>query len=203
MSGPQEPPPAARDRLRAARADREQVIEALKDAFVRGCLTRDELGARAGQALSARTYAELAAVTAAIPASPAPASPAPASPAPAGSARPLAPTLHLPLARAVVWSASCVVIAFVAVLVSVWLGDDPLNPRPLAGLEPMFLTVAVAAVFAAGLFLVAGVTNSVEQRCSRRPAPPRAPVAAPAPPVPAPRAVPGLRNHGNAPSSWL
>jgi hypothetical protein len=161
MSGRQEPPPAGRDRLRAARADREQVIEALKNAFVQGCLTRDELGARASQALSARTYAELTAVTAGIP----------ASPAPAGPARPLAPTLHLPLAKAAVWSASCLVIAFVAVLVSVWLGDDPLNPRPLAGLEPMFLTVAVAAVFAAALFLVAGVTNSVEQRCSRRPAP--------------------------------
>jgi hypothetical protein len=83
MSGSQKPAAAARDQLRAARGDREQVIEALKNAFVQGCLTRDE-----------------------------------------------------------------------------------------PGLEPMFLTMAVAAVFAAGLFLVAGVTNSVEQRCSRRPAPP-------------------------------
>jgi hypothetical protein len=167
MSGPQDPAAAGRDRLRAARADREQVIEALKDAFVQGCLTRDELGARAGQALSARTYAELAAVTAGIPASP-------AGPAPAGPARPLAPTLRLPLARAVLWSASCLVIAFAAVLVGVWLDDDPLHPSPIVGLVPLFLTVAVAAVFAAGLILVAGVTNSIEQRCSRRSAaPPR------------------------------
>jgi hypothetical protein len=158
MSGPQDPAAAGRDRLRAARADREQVIEALKGAFVQDCLTRDELGARVGQALSARTYAELAAVTASIPAGPAPAAPT----------RPLAPTLHLPLARAVVWSANSLVIAFAAVLVSVWAGDDPLHPSPIAGLIPMFLTVAVAAVFAAGLFLVAGVTNAVEQRISRR-----------------------------------
>jgi hypothetical protein len=160
MSGPQDPAAAGRDRLRAARADREQVIEALKGAFVQDCLTRDELGARVGQALSARTYAELAAVTASIPAGPAL--------APAALTRPLAPTLHLPLARAVVWSANSLVIAFAAVLVSVWAGDDPLHPSPIAGLIPMFLTVAVAAVFAAGLFLVAGVTNAVEQRISRR-----------------------------------
>ena len=34
MTGPQDPAAAGRDRLRAGRADREQVIETLKDAFV-------------------------------------------------------------------------------------------------------------------------------------------------------------------------
>jgi len=33
-------------------ADREQVIEALKDAFVQGRLTRHELDTRVGQALA-------------------------------------------------------------------------------------------------------------------------------------------------------
>ena len=56
--------------LRASHADREQVISALKVAFVQGRLTEDELGARAGQAYSSRTYAELAEVTADIPAEP-------------------------------------------------------------------------------------------------------------------------------------
>jgi len=60
-------PAAGRDQLRASHADREQVIQALKAAFVRGQLTRDELGMRAGQALAARTGAELAALTADIP----------------------------------------------------------------------------------------------------------------------------------------
>jgi uncharacterized protein DUF1707 len=59
---------SARGRLRASDADREQVIGALKDAFVQGRLTRDELGARTTGALTSRTYAELAAVTADIPA---------------------------------------------------------------------------------------------------------------------------------------
>ena len=54
--------------LRASHADREQVIEALKAAFVQGRLTKDELEARAGRAFAARTYAELAALTTDLPA---------------------------------------------------------------------------------------------------------------------------------------
>jgi DUF1707 SHOCT-like domain len=56
--------------LRASYADREQVIDALKVAFVQGRLTKSELDARVGWALAARTYAELAAVTADLPAGP-------------------------------------------------------------------------------------------------------------------------------------
>ena len=50
--------------VRASHADREQVIDALKAAFVQGRLTEDEFDARAGQAFASQTYAELAAVTA-------------------------------------------------------------------------------------------------------------------------------------------
>ena len=67
MTGPEDPAAAGRDRLRAGHADREQVIGTLKDAFVHGRLTSDELDARTGRALSARTYADLAALTADIP----------------------------------------------------------------------------------------------------------------------------------------
>ena len=56
--------------LRASDADREQVIDTLKDAFVQGRLTMDELGMRTGQALVSRTYAELTAITADIPGRP-------------------------------------------------------------------------------------------------------------------------------------
>ena len=59
---------SARSHLRASDADREQVIDTLKDAFVQGRLTRDELGMRTIRVLTSRTYAELAAVTADIPA---------------------------------------------------------------------------------------------------------------------------------------
>lgn len=66
---------AGRGRPRASHADREQVIDTLKAAFVQGLLTKDELDARVGQAFASRTYAELAAVTTDIPAGPAPAQP--------------------------------------------------------------------------------------------------------------------------------
>ena len=54
-------------RLLASDADREQVIDALKAAFVQGLLTKDEFDLRVGQTLGSRIYAELAAVTADIP----------------------------------------------------------------------------------------------------------------------------------------
>jgi DUF1707 SHOCT-like domain len=69
--GPVDPVAAAHGRLRASDADRERVIEALKVAFVRGRLSKDELDRRAVRALTARTYADLAAVTAGVPARPA------------------------------------------------------------------------------------------------------------------------------------
>ena len=65
-AGPGNPMAAAKGsgHIRASDADREQVIDALKDAFVRGRLTKDELSVRAGRALGSRTYAELTAITA-------------------------------------------------------------------------------------------------------------------------------------------
>ncbi len=59
---------AARGHLRASHADREQMIDTLKAAFLQGRLTKDEFDARVGQALTSRTYAELATVTADVPA---------------------------------------------------------------------------------------------------------------------------------------
>jgi hypothetical protein len=52
--------------LRASHANREQVIDALKAAFVDGRLTKDEFDLRVGQVLAA--YANLDALTADIPA---------------------------------------------------------------------------------------------------------------------------------------
>src|SRR5215469_12285223 len=58
----------AQGRIRASHADREQVIGVLKAAFVQGRLTSDEFGTRVGQAFTSKTYAELAAITADLPA---------------------------------------------------------------------------------------------------------------------------------------
>ncbi len=72
--------------IRASDAERERVVELVKAAFIAGLLTRGELGQRVGGALTARTHADLARVSAGIPASVA--APAPPAPGPASTAQP-------------------------------------------------------------------------------------------------------------------
>jgi hypothetical protein len=61
---------ASRSGLRASHADRDQVVDTLKDAFVQGRLTKDEFDSRVAHALAARTYADLATLSADLPAVP-------------------------------------------------------------------------------------------------------------------------------------
>jgi len=152
---------AGRGPMRASHADREQVIEVLKDAFVHGRLTKDELEARAGRALAARTCAELAPLTADIPAA------RPAS----RPTRPLVPARHRPMAKVVARSGGCLALAAAAVWASFIL--DPGGPgadRPWAGL---MLLVAQYAAIAGVWILWSGVATSVQQRRSGRHLPPR------------------------------
>ena len=71
MAGPEDETAAAqgegRGEFRASHADREQVIEVLKAAFVQGRLAKEEFDLRVGRAFAARTHAELAVVTASLP----------------------------------------------------------------------------------------------------------------------------------------
>ena len=70
MAGPEDEMAAGeagRGSVRAYR-EREQAIKVLKAAFVQGLLAKDEFDLRLGQAFAARTYAELVAVTADLPA---------------------------------------------------------------------------------------------------------------------------------------
>jgi len=167
---PQDPAAAGRERIRA-HADREQVLETLKDAFVRGRLTKDELETRAGLALAARTHADLAALTADIP----PASAAPAAPAAAGAgaARPLAPPHRRPLARAATGSGISLVIAAAAVRAAFILDPGPPGPTPYHSWARLMLFLAFMAVLAALGFAGYGAITSVEQRRSRRQLPPQ------------------------------
>ena len=82
---------ADRDHLRASHADREQVVGTLKAAFVQGRLTKDELD---GPVFTARTYAELAEVTADLPAGLA--DPRPPAPARGSVNRKRKPSRHFP-----------------------------------------------------------------------------------------------------------
>ena len=79
----------AHDSMRASSADRERAVDVLKAGFAEGRLTQDEYNDRMGQAYSARTYGELAMLTADLPAGvgPMPAWPVPAyqPPPPSGT----------------------------------------------------------------------------------------------------------------------
>jgi hypothetical protein len=147
MTGPRDPAAAGRGRLRAGHADREQVIETLKTAFVHGRLTKDELDARAGRALAARTHADLAALTADLP----------ADPAAAESARPPAVARRWPLARAVGKSGICLIIAATAVRLAFLADPGPPGPTPYHSWAPLCLLIAFSAVLAALGFLGHGV----------------------------------------------
>jgi Domain of unknown function (DUF1707) len=60
-------PPCDQGRMLASTADRERALDVLKAGFAEGRLTREEHEARAGGVQSARTYADLAALTGDLP----------------------------------------------------------------------------------------------------------------------------------------
>jgi hypothetical protein len=184
--GPQDPM-ARRDRLRAGHADREQVIEALKTAFVDGRLTKSELAARTGRALAARTYADLAALTADIPAEPVTDLPAPAVTRPAG---PPAPAIRRPLAKAAAGSGLCLVVAAAAIGISHHFDPGGPGPNPYHAWSASFYLLSIIAVITALSVLVHGVATSIEQRRSRGQLPP--------PPGPGGHALDGERYDGTS-----
>jgi Domain of unknown function (DUF1707) len=163
MTGPEDERAAAvggRGHLRASRTDRERVIELLKAAFVEERLDKDEFDARVVQALASRTYAELAAVTADIPADLPVAGVAavePAAAAPAAADRTSTPARTL--AKAAFRACLCVIVA--AALVGVAF----LTQNPVLVLFAVY-SVPAAAIAVSG-FLGYGVIDAWQERRSR------------------------------------
>jgi hypothetical protein len=165
MTGPDEKAAASGGHLRAAHDDREHTIEVLKTAFVQGRLDQDELRSRVGQAFTSRTYAELAALTADIPARPADARltdarPADARPADARPARARpSGTPARTLAKAACRAGMCILAALALV--------------GLMALTDMQFFAALAyyggigAMIAASGFLGYGVVDAWHERRSR------------------------------------
>jgi uncharacterized protein DUF1707 len=152
---------AGRGRMRASHADREQVIDTLKTAFVNGRLTRDELDARTGRALAAPTYADLATLTADIP-------PAPAA---AGSARPPAPARRRRLARAAAQSGICLIV--MAAAMGAWLIANPEGSGLDHSVAQLMLALAACAMWAALGIMGCAVFAAWDERSSRGQLPPR------------------------------
>jgi len=162
MTGPDEGGLAGRGHLRAAQADREQAITVLKTAYAQGRLTKDELEARAGQAFASRTYAELGALTADIPAGLPAASPAAASPGAAGSdaAWPRPSTPARTMAKAARRSGVCLLVA-VALVEGAYLAGNFL-----------LIVAAFFALIAASGFFGYGILDAWQERRSHAQLPP-------------------------------
>ena len=164
-------PAASRDQLRAGHADRDQVIETLKTAFVDGRLTKNELDAQTGRALAARTYADLAALSADIPAKAAEPVAAPSGPA-RPLAQPPASAIRRPLAKAAAASGVCLVVVAAARQLNNHFDPGGPGPDPHHSLGAMCFLVGVIALMAALFILGTGIVISIEQRRSGR-KPPR------------------------------
>jgi Domain of unknown function (DUF1707) len=116
------------DRLPVSPVAREQVIRILKAALSQGRLTEDEHDARAAQASAARSDAELAALTADLPAG----------------------LLARPPKASDVWKAVCVIVAAASVLGAIVLWNPDNFPAFAMGLFAA-ATLIVAPVITVGL----------------------------------------------------
>ena len=148
---------ADRGRLRASHADRNRIVDVLKAAFIEGRLSKDELDARLGQTLAARTYAELAALTADIP-----------------PGTKLAKHPHpdrAPAPQSTRWVAHRAVKSGAAAIAGIALGVIVLTTalgNPAIGVILAVFVVMLAAVASALVGSLVGATLMIESRRRRR-----------------------------------
>src|SRR5580693_6319236 len=193
MTGPADEIAAGQGRWRASRADRDQVVDALKAAFVQGRLTADELDERAGQALAARTYAELAALTKDLPADPAPAP----QPAPGRQQAPARRPQNTTASRAVKVGAGAIGVTVIAVAAAIAVAGEPAAAAVIAVF--MVVLAAVATAVVASLIHVALKLEARQRSRPRGQRPPRPETGHSAQHVQAPGADPARpprRPHG-------
>ena len=141
------PPPSG---VKASDADREHVIGVLREAFAEGRLTAEEHSVRVGQAYSARTYAELAAVSADLPAGPSASPPAPWSSTPAAG---VALAAHRRTNSLAVAALVCSVIPGLPQLAAIILGIGALRQTRRTGERGTALAAAGLTIATLGLLL--------------------------------------------------
>ena len=163
MAGPGDERAAAEGRgrgdLRASQTDREQVIGTLKAAFVQGMLAKDEFDLRVGQAFAARTHAELAVVTAGLPAEPTTAKP----PAPVGAQ--IEPPVVRPGPLIAVATAACAGVWMFGLLVP-WPKDSEGDPPH--GVALLVFSTTLIYLFVLAMTLWLGGAVMVESWLKRR-----------------------------------
>jgi hypothetical protein len=145
--GPASPPVS---RVRASDADREHVIGVLREAFAEGRLTAEEHSARVGQAYAARTDAELATVSADLPAGPSAHRPAPWSSSPGTGVTPATDRRTNSLAVAAL---VCSVLPGLPQLAAIVLGIAALRQVRRTGERGTALAAAGLVIATLGLLL--------------------------------------------------
>jgi len=148
-----------RGEFRASHADREQVIGTLKAAFVQGMLAKDEFDLRVGQAFAARTHAELAVVTAGLPAEPTTAKP----PVPVGAQ--IEPPVVRPGPLIAVATAVCAGVWMFGLLVP-WPRDSEGDPPH--GVALLVFSTTLIYLFVLAMTLWLGGAVMVESWLKRR-----------------------------------
>ena len=141
-------PPVSR--VRASDADREHIIGVLREAFAEGRLTAEEHSARVEQAYAARTYAELATVSADLPAGSLASPPAPARSTPATG---LAPATHRRTNSLAVAALVCSVIPGLPQLAAIALGIGALRQVRRTGERGTALAAAGLVIATLALLL--------------------------------------------------
>jgi Domain of unknown function (DUF1707) len=166
MTGPADEIAAGQGRWRASHADRERVVGVLQAAFVQGRLTVDELDERVGQALAARTYADLAALTTDLPADPDRAPVPVPTPPPAPVRRPLNPAASF----AVKAGAGAIGVTVIAASAAAVISGEPAAAVIIAVF--MLVLAAVATAVVASLIHVALKLESRQRSRPRGQRPP-------------------------------
>jgi hypothetical protein len=131
---------SGRGRLRASDADREHVVGTLKAAYVHGLVSKDEFDAKVSQTFASRTYAELALITADLPAGLA-AAPPPHRPGPAKASPPVRANLT-PGERAIMATG---LLAALALVVALLAGGAVGGLLALGGLGSAFVSAFLIA----------------------------------------------------------
>jgi hypothetical protein len=134
---------AAGGQLRASHADREQVVSTLKAAFVQGRLAKDEFDLRLAQTFASRTYADLAVLTADLPAGLSVATPP--SPARAHAGRAVAPPGRVFTATATLYAAMWAYVLFAAP----HPGENPWTRPLIVDVTTVCLGIVIICVTAA------------------------------------------------------
>lgn len=156
---------AGHSHLRASHADRDQVIDMLKAAFVQGRLSKDEFDLRVGQVLASRTYAVLAVLTADIPAGQVGATPPKPLPGPEdqkalGRGRRIDVMAGLPVA------AASIVLAMAIHRTLVYCSYPGGPPPPCS--QPVDYPMALRLGIVAAGFIAAGLIIAISRHAHRR-----------------------------------